>query len=147
MRNGIAVFFLLLVFGCTMPRLIVLDDPLTPEEHLNLGVAYERKGELEPAIKEYKLASKKLPTAHIYLGNVYFRKREFKKAEESYKEAMENDPFNGDAYNNLAWLYYTKRKNLKAAEKLVLKALELNPSKNKIYKDTLEKIVEAVGDN
>lgn len=32
----------LVVFSsCSLPRIIVLDDPLTPEEHLHLGVAYD----------------------------------------------------------------------------------------------------------
>lgn len=47
---------------------------------------------------------------------------------------------NPDAYNNLAWLYYTKKENLDEAERLVLKAMGLNPSKENIYGDTLEKI-------
>jgi tetratricopeptide (TPR) repeat protein len=118
----------------------VLEDPLTPEEHLTLGVAYEKKGELDHAIKEYKLASRKLPLAYLYLGNVYFQKQEFDEAEEYYRKAMKKDPQNADAYNNLAWLYYTERENLDEAERLVLKAMGLNSSKENIYGDTLEKI-------
>jgi tetratricopeptide (TPR) repeat protein len=120
----------------------VLKDPLTPEEHLNLGVAYEKKGELDHAIKEYRLASKKLPIAYLYLGNVHFQKNEFQKAETYYKKAIKKEPNNADAHNNLAWLYYTRLENLEEAERLALKAIELNPAKEAIYRDTLEKIRE-----
>ncbi len=125
-----------------MPRIIVLSDPLSPEEHLNLGVTYEKKGELENALEEYKKASKKLPMAYLYIGNVYFQKNEFDKAEFYYKKTIKKDPENADAYNNLAWLYYKKRENLKEAERLAIKAIELNPSKKENYSDTLEKIKE-----
>jgi Tfp pilus assembly protein PilF len=90
--------------GCSLPRIIVLEDPLTPEEHLHLGVAYEKRGELDPAIKEYKLASKKLPLAYLYLGNVYFQKNELDEAEKHYRKTIKKDPQNADAHNNLAWL-------------------------------------------
>ncbi|MBW1796046.1 MAG: tetratricopeptide repeat protein [Deltaproteobacteria bacterium] len=53
---------------------------------------------------------------------------------------MKREAHNADAYNNLAWLYYVKGKNLDEAERLAQKALELNPSKKNIYSDTLEKI-------
>ena len=153
-RNYVFIFLLFaacccfVVFsGCSLPRIIVLDDPLTPEEHLHLGVAYEKRGELDPAIKEYKLAAKKLPLAYLYLGNVYFQKNELDEAEKNYREAIRKDPQNADAYNNLAWLYYTKKENLEGAERLVLKALELNPSKGNIYRDTLGKIEELKNSN
>jgi tetratricopeptide (TPR) repeat protein len=126
--------------SCTIPRIIVLDDPLSPEEHLNLGVTYEKQGDFDNALKEYKTASKKLPLAYLYMGNVYFQKKEYEEAEVHYKKAIKKDPENADAYNNLAWLYYTKREKLDEAEKLALKAIELNPSKKEIYGDTLEKI-------
>ncbi len=118
----------------------MLDDPLSPEEHLNLGVTYEKQGELENALKEYKEASKRLPLAYLYMGNIYFQRDEYKEAEIYYKKAIKKDPVNADAYNNLAWLYYTKREKLDEAERLALKAIELNPSKKEIYEDTLEKI-------
>ncbi len=130
----------LLLAGCALPRIIVLEDPLSPEEHINLGVAYEKKGELDNALKEYEEASKRLAVAFLYMGNIHFQKNEFDKAESYYKKAIKKDPQNADAYNNLAWLYYTKKENLDEAESLVLKALELNPSKKDIYHDTLEKI-------
>lgn len=139
----LAVFMsLMLVCSCSLPRFYVIKDPLTPEEHLNLGVSYEKKGELDNAIKEYLLASKKLPLATLYLGNVHFSKKEWVEAEKYYKEAIQQDPGNADAYNNLAWLYYTRGEDLKEAKRLAQKALELDPSKEKIYKDTLEKIRE-----
>ena len=126
--------------ACSLPRIIVLDDPLTPQEHLNLGVTYEKKGELDSAMKEYEAASKKLPAAYLYMGNIHFQKNEFDDAESCYRKAISKDANNADAYNNLAWLYYVNEKNLDEAEQLALKAIELNPEKKTIYQDTLEKI-------
>ncbi|MBI4824695.1 MAG: tetratricopeptide repeat protein [Nitrospirae bacterium] len=141
MRALYLIVSLFLLYGCAMPEIIVLKDPLSPEEHLNLGVSYEKNGELDLAIKEYKLALKKLPQAYLYLGNAYFLKNEFTEAERYYKKAIEKDP-TGDAFNNLAWLYYIRRENLNEAEALVLKAIELEPLKESIYRDTLQKIRE-----
>lgn len=133
-------FYFSLLTSCSLPRIIILDDPLSPEEHINLGVAYEKKGEIDNALKEYRLASKKLPLAYLYMGNSYFQKNDFDEAESAYKKAIEKEPSNSDAYNNLAWLYYTKKENLNEAEELALMAIELNPSKKEIYQDTLVKI-------
>ncbi len=129
-----------LLSGCAMPKIVILDDPLSPEEHINLGVAYEKKGEIDNALKEYRLASKKLPLAYLYMGNIYFQKNDFDEAESAYKKAIKKDSQNADAHNNLAWLYYTKKENLKEAEELALKAIELNPAKKDLYQDTLDKI-------
>jgi tetratricopeptide (TPR) repeat protein len=130
------------ITGCSLPRLYILSDPLTPEEHLNLGVSYEQKGELDNALKEYRLASNTLPRAYLYAGNIYFLKKDWEEAQKSYNEAIKRDPQNADAYNNLAWLYYTKGEKLQEAEDLAMKALELNPAKPAVYQDSLEKIRE-----
>ena len=119
----------LLFFACAFPRIIVLDDPLSPEEHLNLGVTYEQNKEFDSALKEYEKASKKLTIAYLYMGNIYFLKNDYEKAESFYRKTIDKDPKNADAYNNLAWLYYIKRENLDEAEDLALKAIELDPLK------------------
>lgn len=137
-----ALCSLLFFSSCSLPRIHILKDPLTPQEHLNLGVTYEKQGDFENAIKQYKLAAPKIPQGYLFLGNVYFQQGDLDQAEEFYRQVMEEEPENADALNNLAWLYYTKRENLDEAEKLALRAMELNPAKKKIYLDTLEKIRE-----
>ena len=136
------IFVTLCIASCSLPRIILLEDPLSPEEHLNLGVTYETNGELDNALEEYKKASKSLPRAYTYIGNIYLQKGEFENAEIYYKKAIKKEPSSADAYNNLAWLYCIEKKNLDEAEKLVLKALLLNPTKKDIYQDTLEQIRE-----
>ncbi len=137
-----ALCSLLFFSSCSLPRIHILKDPLTPQEHLNLGVTYEKQGDFENAIKQYKLAAPKIPQGYLFLGNVYFQQGDLDQAEEFYRQVMEEEPENADALNNLAWLYYTKRENLDEAEKLTLRAMELNPAKKKIYLDTLKKIRE-----
>jgi Tfp pilus assembly protein PilF len=134
---------LLILCGCHVPRISILEDPLTAEEHLNLGLAYEKSGELDNAIREYQKASKTLPVAYLYLGNGYFQKNELKQAEKCYEKAILHDGSNADAYNNLAWLYYVKMEKLEEAENLALKAIELNPKRGDVYRDTLDKIRKA----
>ena len=126
--------------SCSLPRILVLNDPLTPQEHINLGVSYERSGKLYEALKEYEIASRTLPVAYLYMGNILFQKKEFPGAEECYREAIDRTG-NPGAYNNLAWLYYTTNRNLDEAEKLAKKAVELAPDKEE-FKDTLKKIKE-----
>lgn len=123
-----------------MPRIIILNDPLSPEEHINLGLSYEQKGEFDAALKEYKVASKDLAIAYLYIGNLYFQKGEFEEAEKNYKKAIKktSDP---RAMNNLAWLYYTLNKELGEAEKLAESAVRMNPD-NRDFLDTLNKIKE-----
>lgn len=136
----------LLVSGCALPRIVILDDPLTPEEHINLGVAYEKKGEFNPAVEEYQKASERLPAAYLYLGNAYMQMNRLEEAEAAYKKSIKKSPETADAYNNLAWLYYVKRDNLDEAESLVLKALQIDPSRGD-YRDTLDKIRELKSGN
>lgn len=89
-----------------MPRLIVLSDPLTPEEHLALGVAYERKGDYDLAIREYEKALRQDGSyfqAWVNLGNVRLAKKEYGKAREDYLKALAIRPDDPEATNNLAW--------------------------------------------
>lgn len=133
----------ILLSSCSLPRIILFHDPLTPEEHINLGVSYENKGELDAALKEYETASKKSQIAYLYMGNIYFQKNDFENAEKYYRKAIKktDDP---RAYNNLAWLYYTMDTKLQEAEKLARKAVELSPD-SVDFEDTLDRIIEKGG--
>jgi tetratricopeptide (TPR) repeat protein len=133
----------ILLSSCSLPRIILFHDPLTPEEHINLGVSYENKGELDAALKEYETASKKSQIAYLYMGNIYFQKNDFVNAEKYYRKAIKktDDP---RAYNNLAWIYYTMDTELQEAEKLARKAVELSPD-SVDFEDTLDRIIEKRG--
>ncbi len=151
-QKGIYLILLLIIYclilmGCSLPRIVILDDPLTPEEHINLGLAYENKGLIDNAIEEYKKASSKIPIAYLYLGNIYMKKGDMDEAERNYRVAIKRQSDIADAYNNLAWLYYLKKENLKEAQGLASRAVELEPD-NETYKDTLYRINELLhGEN
>jgi Tfp pilus assembly protein PilF len=98
---------LLLIGGCSrVPRIIVLEDPLTANEHVELGVAYERKGDLGLARREYEAALRKDGRsfqARVNLGNVYLAGKDHSKARDEYLRALELRPGDAEATNNLSW--------------------------------------------
>jgi tetratricopeptide (TPR) repeat protein len=98
---------LLLAGGCSrIPKIIVLEDPLTAAEHVDLGVAYERKGDLDLARREYERAlqkDRKFIRARLNLGNIYLAKKEYGKARPEYLLALELRPGDAEATNNLSW--------------------------------------------
>jgi Tfp pilus assembly protein PilF len=104
---ALLLLFLLMAGGCSrIPRIIVLSDPLTAAEHVELGVAYERKGELDLARREYERALLKDRTfyrARVNLGNIFLAKKEYGKAREEYLLALEQQPGYAEATNNLSW--------------------------------------------
>jgi tetratricopeptide (TPR) repeat protein len=134
---GLALLTVLLS-SCSMPEIVILKDPLTPEEHISLGLSYEHRGEYGPALEQYEIAGKKLPAAYLYMGNLYFQKGEYGKAEASYEKAikMTGDP---RAYNNLAWLYFTMNKEMEKAGELAEKAVTLSPESEE-FRNTLYEI-------
>jgi len=107
-RRGLPLLLaFLLAGGCSrIPRIIVLSDPLTAAEHVELGVAYERKGELDLAQREYERALRKdgkFHRARVNLGNVFLGKKEYGKAREEYLQALGLRPADAEAANNFSW--------------------------------------------
>ncbi len=127
--------------GCSrLPRIIVLEDPLSAGEHLELGVAYERKGELDLAAREYERALRKdsrFVQARVNLGNVRLAQRKYADARREYLRALDLAPGNLDAENNLAWVAILSGAEIDAALARLESALAGAPSRPPEVVDTL----------
>ena len=66
-------------------------------------------------------------------GNQAFDQEEFDKAEKLYNKAIELDPNNAVAYNNLGHLLYDKLNRPEEGEPLLRKAIELDPNNAVAY--------------
>jgi tetratricopeptide (TPR) repeat protein len=150
----IAVFCLLwLLFQlggcCSVPEIIVLEDPLTAEEHNDLGVAYETEGKYDLAIKEYQKALKKNPyllVSKVNLGNAYARQGQYQKAVSFYEDAVKRQTeVVPELWNNLAWVYYKIGEKATKAEQLCREAIEADPFNCYLYWDTLGEVLTARG--
>jgi len=119
----------LLVSACSsLPNVYEFHDPLTPAEHLALGVSYESEGKASLAIAEYKKVIESDEhdqgvTARIFLGNVYAALEQYQIAEGYYRDALSLDPRRGQALNNLASILVIQGTKLEEAEVLTQTAL------------------------
>jgi Flp pilus assembly protein TadD len=126
--------------ACSLPKIVVLHDPLSADEHLRLGSIYESQGKTDFAREQYRLATrqnKKHAKAWMLYGDLSFRAGDAAEAERAYRKALDLDPKNGDLYNNLAWVGAQQGGDLQKARELVRKALELKPANRPYYLDTL----------
>jgi tetratricopeptide (TPR) repeat protein len=81
-------------------------QPVYPEAHENLGVAFYDSGRLEEAIDEYKIAidqyvaQKNSPTAQVLVnyGLVLFNSKRYGDAAGAFGQALETDPNDHDVY-------------------------------------------------
>jgi tetratricopeptide (TPR) repeat protein len=113
---------------------------LSAEEHNDLGVFSERAGMLESATQQYVAAAQMYPGNSYYrmnLGNALLKQRRLREAARSFSRAVELDPQNADAMNNLAYTYSEMNQNLDDAGKLCERAAVLLPARKAYYLDTL----------
>ena len=91
-----------------LPRVVVLHDPLTAEEHMALGTTYEAQGARDLAAREYRAAMTDradYAPALVALGNLAFDSGALDEAEEYYRRALASHPDHPGANNNLAMVY------------------------------------------
>lgn len=146
------LLFVVLIFsGCaSLQASLFMKNPLTAEEHNNLGVIYEKEGKNDLAIREYKRAISSddtLLTPIVNLGNVYFKEGEYTKAEKYYKKALTKDKTNLEAANNLASLYLETGAQYEEGLEYILQAtknLEIIPP---YALDTIGVLYIKLGDN
>jgi tetratricopeptide (TPR) repeat protein len=132
----------LLLAGCSLPRIAVIKDPLSAEEHLKRAVIAENRGDFDLALREYREAARDLPQARLGIANVYFQTGRIDEAEREYKRILSRSPDDPHALNNLAWLLLTTGGDLDEAERLATRAVALHPV-NDEFRDTLEQIRNA----
>jgi Tfp pilus assembly protein PilF len=145
MKKSILLLAIIVLAGCAMPKMpqiIVIDDPLTAQQHNDLGVAYEEKGDYALAGKEYEKAIKKnrdwvIP--YLNLGHLYYRQDKLDQAERALREGLRVKGDHPDLLNNLAWVLMEKGQ-LKEAKTLIDKALAIENKEE--YQDTRREFVE-----
>ena len=144
MKKSILLLAVLILVGCAMPKIIVIDDPLTAQQHNDLGVAYEEKGIYPLAEKEYEKAIKKnrdwvIP--YLNLGHLYYRQNRLDQAERALREGLRVKGDHPDLLNNLAWVLMEKGQ-LKEAQALIDKAIAIEDKEE--YQDTRREIIERI---
>ena len=111
----------------TFSPLVRHSDPLTPDQHMQLGASYEAQGLTESAGQQYEAAlrlQKKYIPAHIARGNLAFASGDLRKAEVCYRQVLRLDRNHAGANNNLAMVCLTRDKDLDKAERYAQTALK-----------------------
>lgn len=138
---GLSLSLNLFLLGCSgFPRLVILHDPLTAQEHVQLGVTYEEQGEWERALAEYRAALTKDDQhlqALVNLGNVHTQLHRYPEAERYYRKVLKLDANHPMANNNLVWILMIQGTDLAEAEGLIMKAIISDSNRRAVYLDTL----------
>ena len=138
MRRGAAFAVGLVLLGCAAtqsPR-----DPLTADEHNDLGVAYFEQGETRRAANEFERAVALRPTwarALVNLGDARLALGEVPGAIDAYQRAVALTPDDPGAANNLAWALLQDPTRWVEAEPIIDGALARHPEPRGYYLDTL----------
>jgi tetratricopeptide (TPR) repeat protein len=108
----------------------VQKSPNQPRTHNGLGVAYQRKGQVELAIQEFEktlqLDSDNL-LYRVHLGQLYEYVGQLDKSMVLFEEAIRLNPTSAGAFYNLGRVYY-KQDKMDLAEETLKVSIRLNPA-------------------
>lgn len=147
--NKILTLLFVILIGVTLcacsdlPQIRILHDPLTPEEHVRLGLSYQIEGRPELATREFDRALRQrhgFVPALLGLGNLAFGRGAFSEAEAYFRQALAIAPEDPSANNNLAMLYVARGRNIEEAEQLAIRALAKGGSLQPYVLDTMAHI-------
>lgn len=144
---GLSLLFVLLLTGCSLPRLVILNDPLDARQHNDLGVSYQQRGEFDLALREYDRAAELASDwaqPLINRGNALAAQQLWSDAAADYRRALRREPEQAEAMNNLAWVLLQSG-DLTQALHWADQALRRQPQ-NPTFLDTLAEIQLAAGD-
>lgn len=145
--SRLVLLLALVLTGCAAPRVVVLSDPLDAREHNDLGVAYEAAGKTDLALQSYAAAAGKDQSWDqplINRGNALAATGNWPEAEASYLQALQRNPRNPEAMNNLAFALLNRGKTADALEWSAT-ALAIEPG-NAVFKATRAQALVASGD-
>jgi Flp pilus assembly protein TadD len=138
---ALALASVALLAGCA--HLVILHDPLTAGEHNDLGVAYESRGQLDLAAREYRRALRLDPRqarARVNLGNIEAAKARWRNAEKCYRRALADSSTDADAMNNLAIALLRQDRRLDEALALAERAVAAGGARDSLYRATLAEV-------
>jgi len=125
-------------------------DPLTADQHNDLGVAYFERGEPQRAAAEFDRALALRPDwarALVNLGDARLALGDVAGAIDAYERAVTVAPDDLGAANNLAWALLQDPARWPEAEPIIERALARGPEPRGYYLDTLGTLRLRKGDN
>jgi len=125
-------------------------DPLTADEHNDLGVAYFGRGEIRRSAREFERAIALRPhwvRALVNLGDARLAIGDVESAIEAYQRAVTIAPDDPGAANNLAWALIQDPVRWPEAEAIIYGALARQPEPRGYYLDTLGALLLRKGDS
>lgn len=122
-------------------------DPSSAEAHLNCADAWIGCNDFEAAERSLQRARQLAPRSAVpwvRLGLLYDKQQRWQEAVSAYQSALERDPEEAVAANNLAFHYASRRENLKEALRLAQLAYRKLPQSPNV-RDTLAFTYQALG--
>lgn len=110
-------------------------DPMDPDLHYNIGLAFYQAGNFDQGIEECQEAVNICPVyykSYFVLGSLYSRKRLYKDAEQVLRKGLLFQPQNVNGLINLGAVYSVLKKNSEA-KKWFETALRYSPDEIKAY--------------
>jgi tetratricopeptide (TPR) repeat protein len=95
-------------------RKVIKYEPMSAEVYNNIGVCYEKQGNLKMAAKSYEKAISINPRfyrSYNNLGIIYYKLKDFNKARAAYEQALQLNPGNSQSEINLALIYERLRRS------------------------------------
>lgn len=109
---------------------ILADRPDDADARVGYALSLNALGQSTAALAELHAALQLRPRdarAHLYIGRIHQFHARNDEAEKWYRKAIELDPFDPDAYVELAMLRYYFYQDVKQAEELIVQATRINP--------------------
>jgi tetratricopeptide (TPR) repeat protein len=127
-------------------RKVIKYEPMSAEVYNNIGVCYEKQGNLKMAANSYEKAISINPRfyrSYNNLGIIYYKLKDFNKARAAYEQALQLNPGNSQSEINLALIYERLRRS--ALARRTLEQVLVNDPKNAEAHYNLGRMLEGQG--